>query len=82
MLEVTTIDGVKCLRMARTMLGRGLYYTAAYWVDGLMVDTGCAHALPQLLGAVEAGSVRTIVNTYSHEDHVGCNHWFQQFEGG
>ncbi len=81
MLETTTADGVQCLRMARTLLGRGRYFTAAYRVAGLMVDSGCAHALPEVLAAVPAGSVRTIVNTHSHEDHVGCNHWLQQRDG-
>jgi glyoxylase-like metal-dependent hydrolase (beta-lactamase superfamily II) len=80
-LEVNHVDGVLCLRMARTIFGRGRYFTAAYWVDGVMVDTGCAHALPEMLEAVPAGSVRSIVNTHSHEDHVGCNHWLKQRDG-
>lgn len=78
MLETTTIDGVQCLRMARTLLGRGRYFTAAYCVDGLMVDTGCANAAAEVLKAVAAGSVKTIVNSHSHEDHVGGNHWLQR----
>ena len=27
-------------RLARTFLGRAVYHTAAYWVDGLLIDTG------------------------------------------
>jgi glyoxylase-like metal-dependent hydrolase (beta-lactamase superfamily II) len=80
-LETKLMDGVLCLRMARSILGSGHYFTAAYLVDGLMVDTGCAHVLPEILEAVPAGSARTIVNTHSHEDHVGCNHWLKQRDG-
>lgn len=78
MLESTIVDGVRCLRMARSLLGRGRYFTAAYQVGSLMVDTGCAHALGEVLAAVPTGSAKIIVNTHCHEDHVGCNHWIKQ----
>jgi glyoxylase-like metal-dependent hydrolase (beta-lactamase superfamily II) len=73
MIEIREIGGVKVLRMARTVLGRGLYYTAAYWVDGLLIDTGCAYTVPELLSALNGLRVAHIVNTHSHEDHIGAN---------
>jgi glyoxylase-like metal-dependent hydrolase (beta-lactamase superfamily II) len=61
------------LRAARTFLGRPIYFTAAYWVDGLLIDTGCAHCAGELLPALEGRSVELVVNTHSHEDHIGGN---------
>lgn len=61
------------LRMARTLLGREAYFTAAYWVDGLLIDTGCAHMARQVASALKGWEVQRIVNTHSHEDHIGSN---------
>ncbi len=60
-------------RMARQVFGRPAYYTAAYWLDGLLVDTGCAHTARQLTSALKSLPVQQIVNTHSHEDHIGAN---------
>jgi glyoxylase-like metal-dependent hydrolase (beta-lactamase superfamily II) len=61
------------LRLARGILGRPAYFTAAYWVDGLLVDTGCAHTARQLTSAVKGWRVEQVANTHSHEDHIGAN---------
>ena len=36
MIAVENIGEIRKFRLARTILGRGLYYTGAYWLDGLM----------------------------------------------
>jgi glyoxylase-like metal-dependent hydrolase (beta-lactamase superfamily II) len=69
---ITTGEVVK-LRMAREILGRSAYFTAAYWVDGLLIDTGCAHCARQLTSALKGWQVDLVVNTHSHEDHIGAN---------
>jgi glyoxylase-like metal-dependent hydrolase (beta-lactamase superfamily II) len=61
------------LRSARDLLGGTFYYTAAYWVDGLLIDTGCAHTATQLTSVIGQWAVVQIVNTHSHEDHIGAN---------
>ena len=73
MILVENIGEVRKFRLSRTLFGRGLYYTAAYWVDGLMIDTGCAHTVQDLLSATDEINVDLIVNTHSHEDHIGAN---------
>ncbi len=76
MIQVEAVAGlgqVVKLRMARSLMGRTAYFTAAYWIDGLLIDTGCAHTARQLLQAVRAWPVTQIVNTHSHEDHIGAN---------
>jgi glyoxylase-like metal-dependent hydrolase (beta-lactamase superfamily II) len=69
------------LRLARTLLGKPFYSTAAYWVDGLLVDTGCAHTARQFIAALKGWHVDQIVNTHSHEDHIGANARVQELFG-
>lgn len=73
MLHTEVAGQVKVFRLGRTMLGRCYYYTAAYWVDGLIVDTGCYYTVKELVAALQGLKVSTVVNTHSHEDHVGAN---------
>jgi glyoxylase-like metal-dependent hydrolase (beta-lactamase superfamily II) len=72
--RVTETGDVVRLRLARQFAGRWAYYfTAAYWVDGLLVDTGCSHTADQLSSAIDSMGVEQVVNTHSHEDHIGAN---------
>jgi glyoxylase-like metal-dependent hydrolase (beta-lactamase superfamily II) len=72
-IVVEDTEGVHKFRMARTLFGRGFYYTAAYWVDGLLIDTGCRYTVGELVSALHENAVTLIVNTHSHEDHIGAN---------
>lgn len=36
MIHVEQHGPVTAIRMARSLLGRPVYWTAAYWVDGLL----------------------------------------------
>jgi glyoxylase-like metal-dependent hydrolase (beta-lactamase superfamily II) len=69
------------LRVARGLFGRPAYFTAAYWFDGLLIDTGCAHTARQLVAAVKGWRVERVVNTHSHEDHIGANAPIQETFG-
>jgi glyoxylase-like metal-dependent hydrolase (beta-lactamase superfamily II) len=75
MLQVKEYGPVVAFRAARSFFGYGYYFTAAYWVDGLLVDTTCSFTARELLRALPRDSrpVLQIVNTHSHEDHIGCN---------
>lgn len=73
MLRIEEHGPVIKLLMARPILGHAFYHTAAYWVDGLLVDTGCAFTAPELRRAVASLPLQQIVNTHCHEDHIGGN---------
>jgi glyoxylase-like metal-dependent hydrolase (beta-lactamase superfamily II) len=64
--------------MGREYQGRVLYWTAAYLVDGLLIDTGCSHSSEELTRFLEGQHPDLAVNTHHHEDHVGANHQLQQ----
>ena len=82
MIQIQQRHGVRTFRMGRTLwAGKAWYFTAAHWVDGLLVDSGCAGAVAELLVALEGCPVHTVVNTHSHEDHIAGNAALQQRHG-
>jgi len=58
--------------------GQVLYWTAAYLVDGLLVDTGCPHTVDEFVRSLDGRPIKLAVNTHYHEDHVGGNYLLQQ----
>lgn len=64
---------VRYFRMARTYLGRALYWTGVYYLDGLLVDSGPPNLAHQVTQLCRELAVRQCVTTHHHEDHSG-NH--------
>jgi hydroxyacylglutathione hydrolase len=73
MLRVSTYNEVTRFDLARTIAGRGRYWTTAYWLDGVLIDSGCAYSAPELAHALAEMPLSRIINTHSHEDHIGGN---------
>ncbi|MCS7286106.1 MAG: MBL fold metallo-hydrolase [Anaerolineae bacterium] len=74
MLIVKSVGPVKAFKMGRDILpGRAFYFTSAYLVDGLLIDAGNPHQRGEFLKALENTPIHTLVNTHSHEDHIGAN---------
>jgi len=73
MLKTSIYNEVIRLDLARTLAGRGRYWTTAYLLEGLLIDTGCAHTAAELVRALEGRELTSIINTHSHEDHIGAN---------
>lgn len=78
MLIATEFGPITRFDLSRTLLGKGRYWTTAYLVDGLLVDSGCAHTAGELLLYIKGKPVDFIVNSHSHEDHIGANGLLQQ----
>jgi glyoxylase-like metal-dependent hydrolase (beta-lactamase superfamily II) len=73
MIKITKYGPIMRFDLARTLLGKGRYWTTAYLVDSVMIDTGCAHTSSELLEALSGSHLTRIVNTHTHEDHIGAN---------
>ena len=82
MIRITLYGAVTRFDLAKTLLGKGRYWTTAYWVDGLLVDSGCAHSATELSRALEGSPLACIANTHTHEDHIGANGLLQRLRGG
>ena len=78
MIQIETYNSIKKFRLGRTILGKGLYFTAAYFVDGLLIDSGCVYTVEELMWALDGSVARTVVNTHSHEDHVAANTYLKK----
>jgi len=73
MIKISNFGDITRFDFSRSIAGRGIYWTTAYLVDGLMVDTGCAHTSHELLALISGTKLDQIINTHSHEDHIGAN---------
>jgi glyoxylase-like metal-dependent hydrolase (beta-lactamase superfamily II) len=82
MLKLSLYGDVIRIDSARTIARRGYYWSTAYWVDGLLIDTGCAHASDELIDALEGKTIHCIVNSHTHEDHIGANGKLQEKRKG
>jgi len=75
MIKIEPHKEITTLRLARRLPGLPPYFTTCHVVDGLMVDSGCAHTARELLAALDREGIRphTVVNTHRHEDHIAGN---------
>lgn len=73
MIKLSQYGEVIRIDSARTIAGRGHYWSTAYLIDGLLIDTGCAHSAGELINVLGSKEIVSIVNTHTHEDHIGAN---------
>ena len=85
MIQITQFGEITQFRMGRESRGETwqppgqvFYWTSAYLVDGLLIDTGCPHTADEFLRSLEGRDIKLAVNTHYHEDHVGANYLLQQ----
>lgn len=71
MIHVEQHGPVTVVRMARSLFGRPIYWTAAYLVDGLLIDSGPPCTAQELAQCLADADVKQIVVTHAHEDHIG-----------
>ncbi len=71
MIQVEQHGPVVAIRMARRFLGRPLYWSTAYYIDGLLIDTGPAVTARELVHVLDQVKLKQIAITHGHEDHIG-----------
>jgi glyoxylase-like metal-dependent hydrolase (beta-lactamase superfamily II) len=67
--------------MTSRFLGIPLYKVHAFFVDGLLIDTGFALSRDRFLKLLETLHPDHVVNTHHHEDHTGNNFWIREKYG-
>jgi len=77
-LKSSSYQTISRFDLARTFAGRGRYWTTAYLADGLLIDSGCAHTARELVEALKDAPPSRLVNTHTHEDHIGANGLLQR----
>jgi glyoxylase-like metal-dependent hydrolase (beta-lactamase superfamily II) len=82
MLKTSRYGPILRYESSRNLPLWGSYWTIAYYVDGMMVDSGCAHTAEQLVEALGEKPLSRIANTHSHEDHIGGNSPLQTHRAG
>ena len=78
MIHVEQYSQVLAIRMSRSIFGRPFWWTTAYWIDGLLIDTGPRFAARALLHTLRNLPVDQVVITHAHEDQVGGLYAVQQ----
>ena len=71
MIHVEQHGPVLAIRMARSLFGKPLIWTTAYWVDGLLIDSGPLCTASELVRVLRHVQVDQIAITHAHEDQIG-----------
>lgn len=71
MIHVEQQGSVLAIRMSRSFFGRPFWWTTAYWVDGLLIDTGPRFAAKELSRILQKLTVEQVVLTHGHENQIG-----------
>ena len=72
---------VNSIRMISRFAGLSLFKVHAFFVDGLLIDTGFTHGRDRFMKLLEPLHPEIIVNTHHHEDHTGNNFWMTKKYG-
>ncbi len=81
MIEISDFGEVRQIKLASEFHGAPYYWVSAYLVDGLLIDTGCSRALPEFSDFLRDAKIDLVVNTHSHEDHIGANSFVEKTIG-
>ncbi len=71
MLRVIDHGPVCELRMATGLLGQGLYWVSAFYLQGVLIDAGPPRTAGELARWIGTRPLEAVLNTHHHEDHVG-----------
>ncbi len=78
MIEISDFGEVRQIKLASEIDGVPYYWVSTYLIDGLLIDTGCSKTLKDFSEFLETAKVDIVVNTHSHEDHIGGNRMIQE----
>lgn len=71
---MSPFGNVMQLEMGKEVNGQVLYSMAAYYVDGILFDTGPYSVTDEAAKIFPSLVVEKVINTHHHEDHIGNNY--------
>jgi glyoxylase-like metal-dependent hydrolase (beta-lactamase superfamily II) len=74
MIEIQNFEEITQIKVSREFGGKPLYWVAAYFIDGMLIDTGCDHTAEELCELMRRYDLKLVINTHYHEDHIGANY--------
>jgi glyoxylase-like metal-dependent hydrolase (beta-lactamase superfamily II) len=75
MLETKFINNIAQIKIIRSTMFFSVNFSC-YYVDNMLIDTGPVASHNEIVRYFKDLPVDKLVNTHSHEDHVGNNFWF------
>jgi len=72
---------IVAIRMTSQFLGIPLFKVYAFFIDGLLIDTGFANGRKKFMKLCDRLRPAIVVNTHHHEDHTGNNYWITKKYG-
>jgi glyoxylase-like metal-dependent hydrolase (beta-lactamase superfamily II) len=80
-LRVKQEGPITAIRMTIRFLGIPLFKVYAFFIDGLLIDTGSTNGRNRFLKLLDRLHPEVVVNTHHHEDHTGNNFWIREKYG-
>jgi len=77
MLKITTYGPITQFLLTNDPNMKYPRSVACYYIDGYLIDAGQTHCKAELAKALENLPIKRIINTHSHEDHIGANRLLQ-----
>ncbi len=81
MLRQTQAGPITIFAMGRGIGGKFIFPVYCYLIDDLLIDSGAKVAQKAFGMAIDQSRVSLIVNTHSHEDHIGNNALVARLKG-
>ncbi len=76
MIKIESYEDVRQITASVTLFGKEVFSTNSYVVANLLIDTGPAKLSEKFLKVLEPFTVKKVVNTHAHSDHIGSNYAF------
>ncbi len=81
-IKVNQEGPVSLIRMTSRWMGIPIFKVHAFFVNGLLIDTGFTNCRSGFLKLCDhLPSLHLVVNTHHHEDHTGNNFWLNRKYG-
>lgn len=80
MIVIKQHEDVTEFKAAKTIMGRPIYKTHFYYLNGLLIDTGPYHIAGEVIEALQDFPPEKVAITHQHEDHTGnCKRINEEF---